>query len=514
MFFNCLLSCRLHLITETWSKDACELIDYESTSLVPANIITKEEGFVYRKFNSVFVTKDSKLDVYCQNLFNISINDNDFNIKPNLFCIDSNTMSQNSENPAWFVYKASKCPEKGKKYRINQGDIVKIGRITCRVKEIKFIDINNNSLNTNINMKETLGASQLQTEKNIKEPVSTRTMKKSVKSKKKAKKVCRICYGEEDTDDNPLVHPCHCSGTMKNIHLECLRQWLSTRTCQKVSSSNDNPDSAVFQIKQVECELCKTKLPDYIRHLGKLYEILDFHSEFDNYITLESLTLDKHNNKYLYVVSLDDKNTIKVGRGRDSNLVLSDISVSRVHCLFHRENKTIYIEDNDSKFGTLVLIQSPVVHIDENVPLHFQVGRTYFMTKIKKPFTLFGCCSITESADEYIYQRQNVKNIDYQKKIVIEEEKDNDSSDEEEEKEINENKKQEPFLKVIEDDKEEDDKGIILTDDKGLRARKSTIVMDNVDYMPTITNGNENVNTNNENLVPIPFRQSNTREMN
>ena len=69
-------------------------------------------------------------------------------------------------------------------------------------------------------------------------------------------------------------------------------------------------------------------------------------------------------------------------------------------------------------------------------------------------------------------------------------------------------------MKVVEDDKEEDEKGIILTDDKGLRARKSTIVMDNVDYMPTITNGNENVNSNNENLVPIPFRQSNTREMN
>ena len=133
-------------------------------------IVTKEEGFVYRKFNSVFVTKDSKLDVYCQNLFSISITDNAFNIKPNLFSIDTNTMTQGTENPAWFVYKASKCPEKGKKYRINQGDIIKIGRITCRVKEIKFFDnnINNNSLNTNINMKETLGASQLQNEK--KEP--------------------------------------------------------------------------------------------------------------------------------------------------------------------------------------------------------------------------------------------------------------------------------------------------------------------------------------------------------
>ena len=474
-------------------------------------IVTKEEGFVYRKFNSVFVTKDSKLDVYCQNLFSISITDNAFNIKPNLFSIDTNTMTQGTENPAWFVYKASKCPEKGKKYRINQGDIIKIGRITCRVKEIKFFDnnINNNSLNTNINMKETLGASQLQNEKTAQG--STRTMSKSVKSKKESKKVCRICNGDEDTDENPLVHPCQCSGTMKNIHLECLRQWLSTRMCQKVSSSNDNPDSAVFQIKQVECELCKTKLPDYIRHLGKLYEILDFHSEFDNYITLESLTLDKHNNKYLYVVSLDDKDTIKVGRGRDSNLVLSDISVSRVHCIFHRENKTIYLEDNDSKFGTLVLIQSPIVHIEENVSLHFQVGRTYFSTKIKKPFTLFGCCSITESADEYVYQRENAKNIDYQKKIVIEEEKEDDSD--EEEKEIDENKKQDPFLKVVEDDKD-DEKGIILTDDKGLRARKSTIVMDNVDYMQTITNGNENVNTNNENVVPIPFRQSNTREMN
>ena len=177
----------------------------------------------------------------------------------------------------------------------------------------------------------------------------------------------------------------------------------------------------------------------------------------------------------------------------------------------HQMNKTIYLEDNDSKFGTLVLIQSPIVHIEENVSLHFQVGRTYFSTKIKKPFTLFGCCSITESADEYVYQRENAKNIDYQKKIVIEEEKEDDSD--EEEKEIDENKKQDPFLKVVEDDKD-DEKGIILTDDKGLQARKSTIVMDNVDYMQTITNGNENVNTNNENVVPIPFRQSNTREMN
>ncbi|KAL7055922.1 hypothetical protein AAHC03_022856 [Spirometra sp. Aus1] len=36
---------------------------------------------------------------------------------------------------------------------------------------------------------------------------------------------CRICY-EEGTDDEPLISPCHCRGTVGLLHKSCLEKWL------------------------------------------------------------------------------------------------------------------------------------------------------------------------------------------------------------------------------------------------------------------------------------------------
>ena len=33
--------------------------------------------------------------------------------------------------------------------------------------------------------------------------------------KTKLPKSCKICYGEEEDQENPLVQPCQCSGTLK-----------------------------------------------------------------------------------------------------------------------------------------------------------------------------------------------------------------------------------------------------------------------------------------------------------
>ena len=107
---------------------------------------------------------------------------------------------------------------------------------------------------------------------------------------------------KEEEEDNPLVQPCICSGSMKFIHLSCLKQWISTRSCIKLDKTED---CAIFLIKPVECELCKTKYPDYIKHEGILLPLLDFGEEYESYLTLESLTLDKQKNKFIYVISLE-----------------------------------------------------------------------------------------------------------------------------------------------------------------------------------------------------------------
>ena len=47
-----------------------------------------------------------------------------------------------------------------------------------------------------------------------------------------------------------------------------------------------------------------------------------------------------------------------MGRGHDAEIRITDISVSRFHALIKYNKGDFYIEDNNSKFGTLVLMKN------------------------------------------------------------------------------------------------------------------------------------------------------------
>ena len=346
----------------------------------------------------------------------------------NKYDLDENDNLVNP-NPCFFLLKPSKIEAKMNRYKLNPGEIVKIGRITMRIRDIKFKKKNNQSLNNSINIKdkkleeknnnkdkENKKMTRLETteaklfKENEKKNLKKKTQKDIFSKLEKMKRVCRICYLEEDEDneENPLVQPCICSGSMKFIHLTCLRKWVSTRSCVKIDSS---ADCSIFLIKPVECELCKTKFPDFIKYENRLLPVIDFSQEFDNYLTLESLTLDRQNNKFIYAISLDKERKIKIGRGHEAKVLLSDISVLRIHCIMRVEKNQVFIEDNDSKFGTLILVQTPSIKISENLPLFIQVGRTFFECKLVKPFKLFNCCEAEDKNNIFYYYNQNEKFI-------------------------------------------------------------------------------------------------------
>ena len=54
------------------------------------------------------------------------------------------------------------------------------------------------------------------------------------------------------------------------------------------------------------------------------------------------------------------KGVLKFGRGHDTDIRISDISVSRVHGFIKYQNGNFVLDDNKSKFGTLVRIESSV----------------------------------------------------------------------------------------------------------------------------------------------------------
>ena len=244
--------------------------------------------------------------------------------------------------------------------------------------------------------------------------------------KNSTNKICRICYNEEESPDDPLLQPCNCSGSMKYIHLSCLKQWLNTRMCVKIDSLMG---CSIYMEKSIECELCKTKYPDCIRHKGQLYPLIEFNSEFKNYLALESLTKDKKGNKFIYVISLDKDQIFKAGRGQDCEILLSDISVSRIHCFFIIDKKNVFIQDNDSKFGTLILVQAAKMQIGDNLPIHLQIGRTYLTCLLKKEESFFNCCNASDKSNLFYYYQQNEKAIMSKEAWTIKTENDSKSSE-------------------------------------------------------------------------------------
>ena len=506
--------------TQTWDKYICELIDYYSTDLYSSKIETNESGHVYRQFNNVKFY-NHKLNETKENeyLMHLDCNENQFFIDVNSYKIDDDE-NICSNNSTWFSLKSDKKNKNNRlnMFKISEGDVIKIGKIIIRIRKIKFqsdkhnnkkinIDINNNKyelsnsaksesvsvlrelgtnslFNYNINNNNVQNDINLNTVKKQKEDEDkenemlsiNKTSNKKVNSKKinfktpekiffeenqKKKstdfpsRCCRICYLEEETESNPLIQPCLCSGSLKYIHLDCLKKWIGTRNWTRVEN---NENVCIYLIKEIDCELCKNKLPDYIRHKNKLYKIIEFKIDFKNYISFENLTLDKQKNKFIYVINLDKKKDIKIGRGHEANIILSDISVSRVHCVLNVYNKNVYLQDNEAKYGTLVLVQTPRLNIIDNIDLNLQIGRSFINCKNKAPFKLFKCCDNNNEVINYnSYFKQNSKKIGMKKIHTVKTEIDEEEKEKEfilENKENIDNntqtqmKKEEPIMEI------------------------------------------------------------------
>ena len=290
------------LNTETWSKDVCDLIDYDNEKLITSTLNINSTSYIYRKENNVisYSEKSNKKDE--ELLFKIRIGFGKkkyLEIIRNKYDLDENDNLVNP-NPCFFLLKPSKIDPKMNRYKLSPGEIIKIGRITMRIRDIKFkkkLNEKNSQDNNSINNKKEKGTkkmSRLETtesklnnyEEDLKKKSAKKKTQKDIFSKlEKMKRVCRICYLEEDENnpENPLVQPCTCTGSVKFIHLTCLRKWVSTRSCVKIDTSSD---CSIFLIKPVECELCKTKYPDFIKFENRLLPVIDFSQEFDNYLTL------------------------------------------------------------------------------------------------------------------------------------------------------------------------------------------------------------------------------------
>ena len=509
---------------------------------------------------------------------------------PNLNDTNNTTNNNNTEFYSWLIYKGNKIPVNKNKYRIKEGDILKIGRewlfikdiyITKRTKKLLKIKCKeknkgNNKLfsyhsqtNKELNINEDFNVmefndtdedkdEEIKGEKN-KFITENEESKKHLKhiivkdkesseknsnhyndnNKNKRVKICRICYLEEyDKYNNPLIKPCKCSGSMKYIHYECLLHWIKTKISVESSSYSSNELLSVYTLSPLECELCKTKLPNYLRHKKEIYSLLNLDKKFneeinlnkkgekiskkrrenkDSYIIFDSISPQRIESRFRFFVKFNENNILKIGRGLDMQLVLNDISVSRNHCQLKIEDDgSIVLEDNNSKFGSLVLIQKEIEILKGNC-LNIQVGTNYFTFTLKKKTGFFSCCNAEEIDSKNNYENLNSMSIKYDKKKEILDESITIEENEEDNEQIIQKQKEDNEKIIIDDEKGEDNKEndlIIFDQTKRIRNKRNK---DNNNFESTCNGSTlvlkENQTQDRLNMVSNSLSSNNTTNM-
>ena len=147
--------------------------------------------------------------------------------------------------------------------------------------------------------------------------------------------------------------------------------------------SRSSEHSILLSWKELECELCKKLFPNKMLVDGRVEELIDIPKPASHYIILETLCKNKDSNRGLLIISLCNKKMLKIGRANDSDIRIPDISVSRYHADITYQNGHFYLDDHNSKFGTLVQIKRNIV-LDSNSPITIQAGRSLLGFTLRK----------------------------------------------------------------------------------------------------------------------------------
>merc|ERR1712195_370619 len=114
-----------------------------------------------------------------------------------------------------------------------------------------------------------------------------------------------------------------------------------------------------------------------------MMNLVQYEKPEGNYLVLESLNQEKNTSRIIHIIRPSElKDCFKLGRGHESDLRINDISVSRCHAKIKFSNGKFQLEDNTSKFGTLVLVKQRTPLLP-NYNKAVQIGRTVLNFSVK-----------------------------------------------------------------------------------------------------------------------------------
>lgn len=335
----------VQVVSSTWARDSHDLFDFEAHHL-------HTQTFVVPK-STVFVRYGTEVQMHGERDALAPGGDPLLRLvqRDGAFWVDRASPSGSSKKLWLVVRDLAACG-----HRLAEGDVMKLGRFKFRVRQLVA----------------SAGGGQ-QPELRLDESgIVCAGDKEKGEDVDLSSTLCRICLleGPGEDGDDPLITPCTCRGSIEFVHLGCLRHWIRGRL-----NLSDAPGGSYFY-RPLACELCKTIYPTYI-HNGKEREpLVEVPWTQPPFIVLENMVRDsqQHATRGLHVISLAEK-VLKLGRGHESDVRIADVSISRCHATIRFNRGHFVLEDNNSKFGTLVAMKKPRL-LEPGTNISIQMGRT------------------------------------------------------------------------------------------------------------------------------------------
>jgi len=352
----------------TWNKDSHGLFDYENSYYDMKKFQLTKSTRLYRNRNEILSQEKSSLDeeIEAEAEYLLSLTKDP--TQPEKYHIDvpgDFPASNRITRPNYLIIRSLKCKDgrSQRGYTLQPGDIMKLGRIDYRILEISTRAqlMTNNQLNNElVNLMPSLvfdgdlHAGEQRNEESL----------------------CKYCLMDHISEDpllDLMLYLCKCK---EGVHYQCLKNWMQYKIVAKASTN-----IVSYQWKKLDCEICLTPWPRKIKFQNQLHELITIEKPSSPYIIIEKISQESNASSTMSIIIPDGSNQIKLGRGHQCDLRISDISVSRVHALLKYEDDKFLVFDNDSKFGTLILLT-------QNYPVKFdkaavQIGRTVFTFVMK-----------------------------------------------------------------------------------------------------------------------------------
>eukprot|EP00747_Dinoflagellata_sp_TGD_P186093 gnl/TRDRNA2_/TRDRNA2_42948_c0_seq1.p1 gnl/TRDRNA2_/TRDRNA2_42948_c0~~gnl/TRDRNA2_/TRDRNA2_42948_c0_seq1.p1 ORF type:complete len:443 (-),score=59.10 gnl/TRDRNA2_/TRDRNA2_42948_c0_seq1:59-1387(-) len=330
----------VQVVANSWSRDSHDLFDYEAHHLHTKTFTVQRSMKCIRTGTDVqLLNEHGQAPPGADMLMRIVQKDA-------TFWLDKASPSSSSKK-LWLVVRD--LPTSG--HKLSEGDIIKLGRFKFKARQLCGVTAGSTQPDLNIDENGTVCAVDSQPDK--------------------AAITCRICLLEGPCDDDPLIAPCQCKGSIEYVHLGCLRHWIRGR----LNFSDSTSGSYFYQ--PLSCELCKGAYPTTVQSGNERLPLVEVPWTAQPFIVLENMVRDsqQHASRGLHVLSLAENKLLKLGRGHESDVRIPDVSISRCHATIRFHHGSFILEDNHSKFGTLLAMKKPRT-LEPGHTISMQVGRT------------------------------------------------------------------------------------------------------------------------------------------